>query len=441
MKRRPRKFTRTVAWFLAALVALYVILLLPSLSGELHVDDPRVEPDPRDVEPPTVPAVIRYVSALDDFAGKPCFGLLAESRAGIPHTVINLNAIEPSLSEGFEAFVRADGFDVAEEVHSNIASEKYAPYREQLPQHDLANVILTPVDVSLEQLRRAERVVVGVGFNYAAHREEADSEDIDRFAFAKTVVPTGAYASVELGSPSPKTPGAAVLGDYEVELGFVVMDDIDLNDPPVDRAMLLERVAFFNANDITDRWPIIVEGDRGFTRGKSRPGYLPLGPWMIHGRHLDPSTVSGGRTPLRLSLNVDEGGAREHTSGRQNSNSTRMIRGPQQILAMLEDIAAASRRPDWDDIERGIAIERGGRSMLPAGSIVLTGTPVGTAIEAPTVWDRARLIVRGHFSPSRARRLFALHCERNRNPMGFLSPGDVVQASIQYLGTQRWQVR
>jgi 2-keto-4-pentenoate hydratase/2-oxohepta-3-ene-1,7-dioic acid hydratase in catechol pathway len=425
---------------LAALVVFYLVLLLPSLSGELHVDDPRVELEPSTVEPPTFPAVVRYVSALDGLEGQPCFGLLVESRDGVPVRVLNLNAIEPSLGEGFVEFSRAGGFALAEKVHPRAASDEYAPFIEQFSQDDLASTVLSPVDSSHAQLQRAERIVVGVGFNYAAHREEADGEDIDRLAFAKMVVPSGAYAALALGAPSSQTPGASVLGDYEVELGFVVMDDIDLSAPPTDRSKLLERVAFFNANDVTDRWPIIVEGDAGFTRGKSRPGYLPLGPWMIHGRHLDPATIAGGSTSLRLSLSVDETASGEQISGRQDSNSARMIRGPLQILGMLREIAAASRRLDWDGVERGIALERDGRLILPAGSIVLTGTPVGTAIEAPTLWDRARMIVRANFSVAQARKLFALHCARNRGPMGYLAPGDVVEASIQYLGTQRWRV-
>lgn len=441
MRTRQRgSATRTILLSIAALAAVCVVLVLPGLSGEIRIHDPRVDLAPWPVEAPAFPAIVRYVSALEGLAGEPCFGLLVESRDGVPVRVLNLNGVDPALGSGFLEFSGAGGFALAEQVHSRLASGEYAPFIEQLPQDDLARVILPPVDLSLARLQRAESVVVGIGFNYAAHREEADSEHIDRFAFAKLVVPTGAYASLSLGSPSGQVSGAAVLGDYEVELGFVVMDDIDLGEPLPDRAALLERIAFFNANDVTDRWPIVVDGDPGFTRGKSRPGYLPLGPWMVHGRHLDPATASGGSTPLRLSLAVDEGGGGERISGRQDSITTRMIRGPREILGMLAEIATVSRRPDRDGVQRGIAVERDGRWVLPAGTIVLTGTPVGTAIEAPTSWDRVRLFVRGRMSINQARTLFALHCVRHREAMGFLAPGDRVEASIQHLGTQRWQV-
>ena len=434
-------FARIALFSLAILAVLYTVLLLPGLSGEIGIDDPRTELDPWMVEPPKFPAIIRYQSALEGLTKTPSFGLLVESLDGIPVRVLNLNAIDSSLGEGFLQFVTAGGFELAEEVHSHMEKSEYAHFIEQLPGDDLARIILPPVDLSHRQLQEGQRIIVGVGFNYAAHREETKSAHIERFAFAKMVVPTGAYVPLGLDTPLPQLPEAPVLGDYEVELGFVTMEDIDLSPPPTDRVALLERIAFFNANDVSDRWPIIVEGDSGFTRGKSRPGYLPLGPWVIHGRQLDPATESGGETPLRLSLSVKEGGSAEKTSGRQNSNTVRMIRGPLEILGMLGEIAAVSRRSDWNGVERGIVAERDGRMLLPAGSIVLTGTPVGTAIEAPTAWDNARLIVRGHFSLSRARRLFAEHCVRNRDAMGYLAPGDVVEASIQYLGTQRWQVK
>jgi len=107
---------------------------------------------------------------------------------------------------------------------------------------------------------------------------------------------------------------------------------------------------------------------------------------------------------------------------------------------MIGRIHAKSVRPDEKGAPRGVARVEGTRVILPAGSIILTGTPEGTAIEAPTTFDQIRLFARSNLTLKDARRRFLVHCIENRLEMGFLQPGDVVTASIDRLGTQRWRV-
>lgn len=107
---------------------------------------------------------------------------------------------------------------------------------------------------------------------------------------------------------------------------------------------------------------------------------------------------------------------------------------------MIEEIRGQSVRPDSIGTPRGVALDDGGRAFLPKGSIVLTGTPHGTAIEAPSGTDSLRLFMLGNLSRTGARVAFAAHCARKRRTMGFLSPGDVVDSHITALGRQRWVV-
>ena len=73
---------------------------------------------------------------------------------------------------------------------------------------------------------------------------------------------------------------------------------------------------------------------------------------------------------------------------------------------------------------------------LPAGSIVLTGTPAGVALGTPNglgLTLRGALHLRGPFEQVRQDELAraALH-----EPGGYLAPGDRVRARIAGLGTQ-----
>ena len=119
--------------------------------------------------------------------------------------------------------------------------------------------------------------------------------------------------------------------DYEIELGFVTLADIDLADVP--SAVELESViAYFNANDVSDREPIILRnrligGSTGFVEAKSQPGFLPIGPWMVHGEDLrllrDDCTRS---LAMRLSVREDAG-----TTLRQSSETGLMVHDPRGI--------------------------------------------------------------------------------------------------------------
>ena len=107
---------------------------------------------------------------------------------------------------------------------------------------------------------------------------------------------------------------------------------------------------------------------------------------------------------------------------------------------MIADLHSESLRGEDSRPMPGITAVIDERPMIPAGSLILTGTPGGTAIESPSGMDRLRLMALGNMSMRGAKLAFARPCVRHRQQMGFLSVGDLVETRIQHLGSQRWTV-
>jgi len=231
--------------------------------------------------------------------------------------------------------------------------------------------------------------------------------------------------------------------DYEVELGIVLLADVVLDDLP-SRETFLANTAWFVTNEVTDREPIVrnatVTGvGTGFVTGKGRAGFLPAGPWMVRGTELFAALEACGESGLGIRLEVDEG---DGFAPRQESTTSLMIVPP---LAMLDAIAAEVRR---SGLETPMPTLRMGRTRyyplavdaaaprLPAGSLLLTGTPDGVAMQPP---GAAGLVLRGIFH---LRGPFSQYVEEERErvrsgaPGGYLTPGDRVRASIDGLGAQ-----
>ncbi|MCB1008812.1 MAG: fumarylacetoacetate hydrolase family protein [Acidobacteria bacterium] len=383
------------------------------------------------------PRLVRFLASTE---GPARWGVVVEAPEGVPERVVPLDLELPGLEGRFDALLDAGGFDAAERLlervrRDEISAERLVP----LAREELATRLASPIDVSIGQLEQRDRLIVGVGFNYDAHAEDSDAEaGADGFVFAKHVVPTGAYAQVPLG-PGPDDSLFAPLVDYEVELAFVLLEPVRLDALPAVEA-LAGQIAWVHANDVSDRRPIIAHGDAGFTVAKSRPGYLPLGPWLVHGRHFVPRTSHGGLDEVELSLEVEEAEPHEAGSHRQHASSREMVRGPREILDLVARVWQASERPDGRGVSRGVVRPGGGSPTLPRGTLLLTGTPSGTAIEAPQGVDKLRLFLLGNLSTGRARAAYLGHCVRERREMGFLSPGDLVDATIGRLGRQRWEV-
>jgi 2-keto-4-pentenoate hydratase/2-oxohepta-3-ene-1,7-dioic acid hydratase in catechol pathway len=231
--------------------------------------------------------------------------------------------------------------------------------------------------------------------------------------------------------------------DYEAELGMVLLEDLDLNAPPASYAEFINGVAFFTANDVSDREPIILDSEFGYTRGKSHPTYLPAGPWMIHGRHLQPAAPGEGQQVLELGLVVQEPARGEQVTRirqLQSSSTDRMILGPWQIIRLLATRYQQGLRTCMRDASGAPRYTHTPAGIIPAGSVILTGTPGGTAIQAPGLLEKIDLFLRGGFSIAGARQQMIRDSESHIEDSRYLEPGDHVETSITLLGQQRWTV-
>jgi 2-keto-4-pentenoate hydratase/2-oxohepta-3-ene-1,7-dioic acid hydratase in catechol pathway len=124
---------------------------------------------------------------------------------------------------------------------------------------------------------------------------------------------------------------------------------------------------------------------------------------------------------------------------RQNARLEDLALGIEELLALLSRQRRVTMRgPDgraWP-----VTVERDGRAILPAGSLLLTGTPGGTAIRSPHARDQVALVLRSLRHLRWPSEQYRRHLVEHRHAFGFLSPGDRVSGWITGLGRQDWRV-
>jgi 2-keto-4-pentenoate hydratase/2-oxohepta-3-ene-1,7-dioic acid hydratase in catechol pathway len=175
-----------------------------------------------------------------------------------------------------------------------------------------------------------------IGMNYAAHAAESGNKPPEHMVvFLKspnTVVGPSDDLCIPVGSA--KT-------DWEVELAVIIGR----------RASRLASIAdadvhiagFAVGNDLSERdWQLVVSGGQ-WSKGKSAPGFLPLGPWLVTSDDLDESDVR-----LRSWVNGEV---------RQDSRTSDLLFSVQHIVWELSQYLT-----------------------LEAGDVILTGTPEGVAM-------------------------------------------------------------
>ena len=177
--------------------------------------------------------------------------------------------------------------------------------------------------------------VICIGQNYAAHARESGSEPpANPIIFLKTPnTVVGANDAVRIPRGSTKT-------DWEVELGVVIGARASYLDSPADsRAHIAGYVV---ANDVSERsFPMEVSGGQ-WSKGKSAPGFSPLGPWLVTADEVDAQSLG-----LRSWVNGEP---------RQNSSTADMIFSVDHLV--------------WD-LSQYLTLE--------PGDVILTGTPQGVA--------------------------------------------------------------
>jgi 2-keto-4-pentenoate hydratase/2-oxohepta-3-ene-1,7-dioic acid hydratase in catechol pathway len=302
----------------------------------------------------------------------------------------------------------------------------------------LKSRLCAPTELTRKTLNEGSGFIIAAGLNYQAHAAEAGGGDV--FLFPKPSPPTSAYTRVT-------PPKGVTLLDYEVELGFVLLDDLEPASPIGEKSFLASS-AFFVANDISDREPIIAHKGlsgpgTGFADSKGQPTFFPAGPWMVRGTELFAALDACGGKGLTLELSVDEG---QGQLLRQSSTTELMIISAQELIARIADeIATAGRvspmplREETGDRFYGFATDAE-RPVLPAGSIVLTGTPDGVALQPP---GKLGLVFRGlvHLRTPFSQLIVEEKARAQAGePGGYLAAGDIVSARIQGLGTQTFEI-
>jgi len=244
--------------------------------------------------------------------------------------------------------------------------------------------------------------VVAQMTNFASHVEDTGGNP-------KTVPLTffrKASGSVSGPADDIVKPDHVRLLDYEVEIGLVIGRDV-----PVGTTITADNLADYVCglvvtNDVSARDVQLTKTQ--FYEAKSYPGFTPVGPALV----LVDSDELGRFGELRLQLRVN-GELRQDSTVKND-----MIYRPVQALAALARF-----------------------QRLSPGDLLLTGTPVGTALSAPP--KAVQKLVSLLPDDVKWKLFFA---GQAKNPK-YLHDGDLVEASVASddgkidLGTQRNRVR
>jgi 2-keto-4-pentenoate hydratase/2-oxohepta-3-ene-1,7-dioic acid hydratase in catechol pathway len=244
--------------------------------------------------------------------------------------------------------------------------------------------------------------VVAQMTNFASHVKDAGMNP--------TTVPLTFFrkASGSITGPVAEIvkPGHVRLLDYEVEIGLVIGRDI-----PVGTTISADNLADYVCglvvtNDVSARDVQLTKTQ--FYESKSYPTFTPVGPALVL---LDADELNRfGELRMRLRVN---GELRQDT----------VVEGD-MIYRPVEALAALARF-----------------QQLSAGDLVMTGTPVGTALSAPP----KPVQVIGSLLPANVK--WKAFFSRQAKNTKYLHDGDVVEASVATddqkidLGTQRNVVR
>ncbi len=191
--------------------------------------------------------------------------------------------------------------------------------------------------------------IIAIGLNYTDHAAEVGLPlPTEPTIFMKGCRPTGPNDPVRL-------PRGAEKGDWEVELGIV----IGRGGLYIEEATALDHVAgYCLVNDVSER-SYQMERAGQWTKGKSFPGFAPVGPWLVTRDEI------GDAGDLSIWLEVNG-----HRC--QDGNTRNLVFGVRQIVSYVSNFYA-----------------------LEAGDLIITGTPAGVGLgQKPPVFLKAGDVVR-----------------------------------------------
>jgi 2,4-diketo-3-deoxy-L-fuconate hydrolase len=200
---------------------------------------------------------------------------------------------------------------------------------------DLDSLPLVDVGVRLGPCVARPGNFLAVGLNYSDHAKESNMPvPTEPILFNK------APSSIAGPDDDLVLPADAIKTDWEVELAVVMAEDAWR----VDRASALDLVAgYCICNDISERGWQLERGGQ-WMKGKSGPGFGPLGPWLV--------TTDEITDPQALAMFLDLNGERVQTG-----STATMVFGVAELVS---------------EISRFIRLER--------GDVIATGTPPGVGM-------------------------------------------------------------
>jgi len=263
-----------------------------------------------------------------------------------------------------------------------------------------------PAPVAVDSLALASPVtkpcrVVAQMTNYASHVIDSgmDPESMPLIFFRKS------SASISGPTDPVVKPKHVKFLDYEVEIGLVIGRDIPVGTSITDANLGDYLAGLVITNDISAR--DIQLPQTQFYEAKSYPSFTPTGPALVL---LDADELTRfGDLRLRLSVNGTE---------RQNA-----IVEDDMLYRPLKALQSLTRFQD-----------------LTTGDLILTGTPVGTALSAP---PKPIALIAALLPP--AVKWKAFFKSQLKNPK-YLHDGDVIEATVRTddgaidLGAQRMKV-
>jgi 2-keto-4-pentenoate hydratase/2-oxohepta-3-ene-1,7-dioic acid hydratase in catechol pathway len=244
--------------------------------------------------------------------------------------------------------------------------------------------------------------VVAQMTNYASHVKDAgmDPKSIPLTFFRKS------SASISGPFDDIVKPSHVKFLDYEVEIGLVVGRDIPVG-TTISESDLGDYIAgLVVTNDVSARDVQLPQTQ--FYEAKSYPTFTPVGPALVLMDGDDLKRFGDLRLQLRVNGEV-----------RQN-----MVVEPDMLYRPLEALRSLARFQD-----------------LAPGDLIMTGTPVGTALSAP---PKPIEIIGSLLPPAVKWKAFF---KRQSNNPKYLKQGDVVELTVATddgsidLGTQRTGVR
>ena len=251
---------------------------------------------------------------------------------------------------------------------------------------------------------------IATGTNFREHADETTVEQ-GPFLFPKLVKPTGPYDPVHTGE---------ALLDYEVELAWVPLEPIEKGSTPEYMGLIL-------CNDFTDRKTLLrnievgnIESGKGFTTGKSLPGYLPVGNLFVIPRNF---RTFSAKIELQLYVNY---------ALRQRSMVNGMIWDIDQIIAEIW----ARRGANWQHQDQMVSLLEEA-DFISDRVLIMSGTPQGTVFRG--VGTEPRILgffawLLGGWDDTIATHAIEAYINDARSTKIYLQPGDEVLIYVDFMG-------